>query len=42
MKDKVLVLDDKLEEERKLAEKQQVISFGYYLGKVFNLPIIKK
>ena len=31
-----------LERERQKAEKQLVISFGRYLGKVFNLPVIKK
>jgi hypothetical protein len=31
-----------LERERQKAEKQLVISFGRYLGKVFNLPIVKK
>ena len=31
-----------LDRERQKAEKQLVISFGGYLGKVFNLPIIKK
>jgi hypothetical protein len=31
-----------LERERQKTEKQLVISFGRYLGKVFNIPIIKK
>lgn len=31
-----------IERERQKTEKQLVIRFGRYLGKVFNLPIVKK